>query len=120
VGRIVAVKTGDAGKQVLVAFAGQEVAVVQRGAAEIGEQRIPRTIDAHLVAAPHLDSVVEQGDFPKVTIRHAVHPALPLFRVKRDCHGGVPHQTTICGFEAAWLQLDRDDAAACQGCGAAF
>jgi hypothetical protein len=37
---VVGIGGRDAGKQVLVAFAGQEIAVVQRLLAEIGEQRI--------------------------------------------------------------------------------
>jgi hypothetical protein len=35
---IVAVIGGDAGEQVLIALAGKQIAVVERGAAEIGEQ----------------------------------------------------------------------------------
>jgi len=44
---------------------------------------VARAIDPDLVAAPHLDGVVEQGGLPKVTNRHAIHPALPSSCVKR-------------------------------------
>ena len=40
VGGVVSVIGGDAGEEVLIAFAGEQIAVVQRGAAEIGQERV--------------------------------------------------------------------------------
>ena len=90
--RIVAVVAGDTGEQVLVAFARKQIAVVQRGAAEIGQQRITRAVHTHLVSAAHLHCIVQQADLSEVTIRHAVHPALSPLCVK--------FLTTICGLDA--------------------
>ena len=41
---VVGIGIGDAGEQVLVAFAGQQVAVVERFPAEVGQQRVARRI----------------------------------------------------------------------------
>ena len=41
---VVGVGRGDAGEQVLVAFAGQQIAVAQRVLAEIGQQRVALVI----------------------------------------------------------------------------
>ena len=56
-GGVVAVVAGDAGEQVLVALAGHQVAVVERGTAEIGQQRVPRPVHTDLVAARHLHCI---------------------------------------------------------------
>jgi hypothetical protein len=85
---IVAVETCHTGEQILIAFARQQIPVIERGPAEIGQQRIARAIDADLMPAPHLDGIVEQGGLPKVTNRHSVHPALPSVSVKRIQHIG--------------------------------
>ncbi|MEN9926866.1 MAG: hypothetical protein RL268_2992 [Pseudomonadota bacterium] len=42
---IVGISSGDAGEQVLIAFTGQEVAVVERFLAEVGQQGIAGVID---------------------------------------------------------------------------
>ena len=42
---IIGIGSGDAGKQVLIRFTGQQIAVVERVLAEIGEQGIARAID---------------------------------------------------------------------------
>ncbi len=54
---VVAVVAGDAGEQVLVAFAGHQVAVVEGGAAEIGQQGIAGAVHTHLVATLHLHRI---------------------------------------------------------------
>ena len=81
---VVAVVAGDAGEQVLVALARQQIAVVQRGAAEIGQQRVAAAIHADLMAALHLDCI-EHGD---VSCRDRVHVADPASPT-----GAVNHQT---------------------------
>ena len=58
---VVAVIAGDAGEQVLVALAGHQVAVIQRGAAEIGQQGIARAVDPDLMPALHLDRIQHVG-----------------------------------------------------------
>ena len=57
-GLVVTVIRGDAGEEVLIALAGQQIAVIQRGAAEIREQRVARAVHFHLEAARHLHSVI--------------------------------------------------------------
>ena len=54
---ILAVIAGHAGEQVLIAFAGQQIAVIERGPAEIGDQRITAAVDPHLVVSLHLHDI---------------------------------------------------------------
>ena len=72
VGGIVPVIGGDAGEEVLVAFAREQIAVIQGGAAEIGQQGVAGAVDMDLVAAAHLHAVIEQHGF---RLRHHVHVA---------------------------------------------
>ena len=48
---IVGIGRGDADEEVLIAFAGQQIAVVQRFLAEIGEQRIAAMVDIDRIGA---------------------------------------------------------------------
>src|SRR3546814_12244168 len=63
VGGVVGIMAGDAGEQVLVGLAGQQVTVVQRGLAEIGEEAVAAAVDVDAAAAFSLQrdrkSVVE-------------------------------------------------------------
>ena len=59
--RVVAVVAGDAGEQVLVTLARQQIAVVQRGAAEIRQQGIPGPVDPYLVATLQLHRIEHYG-----------------------------------------------------------
>ena len=56
---------GDAGEQVLVGLAGQQVAVVQGGLAEIGEQAVAAAVDVDADAAFGLQSV-QHGLLPLI------------------------------------------------------
>ena len=56
-----AIGRGDAGEHVLVALAGQQVAVVQRGAAEIGQQRVARAVDLDLAHQLQRRSLTRSG-----------------------------------------------------------
>ena len=56
-GGVVAIVAGDPGEQVLVAFAGHQIAVVQRRPAEISQQRIPRAVHTHLMTTLHLNGI---------------------------------------------------------------
>ncbi len=56
---VVAVEAGDAGEQVLAALAGQQVAVVERGAAEVGQQGVAGAVDADRMAAGELHHVIQ-------------------------------------------------------------
>ncbi len=93
-GGVVAVEAGNAGEQILVALAGHQIAIVERGAAEIGQQRIAGAVHAHLVAAFDLHGIVEQsglsprraGRQADISIRHAIHPEPASVRVKRPLH----------------------------------
>jgi hypothetical protein len=53
---IVGIGAGDAGEQILIALAGQQIAVVERLLAEIGQQRIARRIGCDIEAA-HSDAL---------------------------------------------------------------
>ena len=57
-------RPGDAGEHVLVDFARQQVAVVERGLAEVGQQGVAGAVDANLVAALKLDGV-KHGRTPR-------------------------------------------------------
>ena len=60
--RIVAVIGGDAGEQVLEVLARHQIAVGQRRPAEIGQQRVARPVDLHLVMATwHLHCIEHQA-----------------------------------------------------------
>jgi len=56
-GGVVAVVAGHAGKQVLVALTGHEIAVIEGRAAEIRQKAISRPVHPHLVAALHLHCI---------------------------------------------------------------
>ena len=49
--RVVGIGRGDADEQILVGFAGQQIAVVQRVLAEIGQQRVAAVIDLDRIDA---------------------------------------------------------------------
>ena len=74
-GGVVSVIGGDAGEEVLIAFAGEQIAVVQRGAAEIGQQGVARSVDMDPMAAAHLDVVIKQHGF---RLCHHIHGQTPI------------------------------------------
>jgi hypothetical protein len=61
---IIAIGRGNAGKEVLVGLARHQVAVVEGGAAEIGQQRIARPVHLHLAMTLKLNGI-EHGTLPK-------------------------------------------------------
>ena len=42
---VIGIGSGDAGEQILIGFAGKQIAIIKRVAAEIGEQRVARAIN---------------------------------------------------------------------------
>src|SRR6185437_2856978 len=48
-------------EQVLEVLAGHQIAVGECGAAELGQQRVPRTVHADLMAPRHLDCIEHDG-----------------------------------------------------------
>ena len=48
---VAAARAGDAGEHVLIGFAGEEIAVLERFLAEVGEQRIAAAIDGDIESA---------------------------------------------------------------------
>ena len=44
-GGVVGIGRGDADEQILIGFAGQQIAVLQRVLAEIGQQRVAAVVD---------------------------------------------------------------------------
>ena len=79
-GGIVGIGRGDADEQVLIGFAGQQIAVLQRVLAEIGEQRIAAVID--------LDRI-ELRDFASFDSERRVLGAFAF--VAGASHGGGRH-----------------------------
>src|SRR3546814_6173607 len=63
---------GDAGEQVLVGLAGQQVTVVQRGLAEIGEEAVAAAVDVDADAAFSLQSVQHGFASPRYRGRHHI------------------------------------------------
>ncbi len=54
---VVGVGRGDPGEHLLVALAGQDVAILERGAPEIGQQGVARTVDLDLANELELGSI---------------------------------------------------------------
>ena len=67
-GGVVGIGRGDADEQVLVGFAGQQIAVLQRLLAEIGQQRIAAVID--------LDRIDDRRDALRVGVGGGLVAAL--------------------------------------------
>src|SRR3546814_4526283 len=63
---------GDAGEQVLVGLAGQQVTVVQRGLSEIGEEAVAAAVDVDADAAFSLQSVQHGFASPRYRGRHHI------------------------------------------------
>ena len=55
--RIIAISGCDTGKQILIGFAWQQIAIIKCGLAEIGQQRIACAINAYLAMAFKLNCV---------------------------------------------------------------
>ena len=113
--RVVAVVAGDAGEQILIVLAGQQIAVVERGAAEIGQQAIAAAIHPHLMPALHLHCV-EHGDLScrgrvHVAAVHVADPASPAGAVNhRTQHdGGCVSPPTQHGVSGAVLRVFRSN-----------
>ena len=70
--RVVAEGARHAGEQVLVAFAGQQIAVVQRRLAEIRQQRVARPVHLDLEMTLELDRI-EHRDFPFKSPDRSMH-----------------------------------------------
>jgi len=56
-GSVIAIGRGHAGKEILVGFAGQQIAVIQRCPTEIGQQRIARAVNLHRMVALKLNRI---------------------------------------------------------------
>ena len=82
VGGVVAVMRGHTREQVLVALARQQVAVVERGAPEIGEQGVARAVDAHLAAPGHLHFRFKEGRLEQRCVRARVEERRVRARVE--------------------------------------
>jgi len=71
-GGIGAVIGSNATEEILIVFAGQQIAVIQRRTTEIGQQRIPRAVDAHRVMAFKLHHIIKHIGFGLDLLRRAV------------------------------------------------
>ena len=70
--RVVAKGAGHAREQILVALTRQEIAVIERGLAEIRQQRVARAVDLNLAMTFELDRI-EHCDFPIKSPDRSMH-----------------------------------------------
>jgi hypothetical protein len=96
---IVAIEAGDPGEQILIPLARQQIAVIKRGAAEIGQQRIARAVHPYLVSAPHLDIAVEQTGLVSAANRHTIHPFCLDLKFGDPIRFGPGYLNTIYGLK---------------------
>ena len=83
-GGVVGIGRGDAGEQILVDFAGQQIAVAQRVLAEFGQKRVAAFVGDDLIGA-RVDGLagadtgrdVVAGDFAAARKIHRLFPVLP-------------------------------------------
>ncbi len=110
---IVAVIAGDAREQILVALARQQVAVIQGGAAEFGQQRVARTIHANLMATLHLHCVEHRRPLQNLCLHHRHLPAAPRRAVKpgHKIWGLVAGMLQDAASEASWRACSREKCA---------
>ncbi len=81
--RVVGIMAGHAGKEVLVAFAGQQVAVVERRLAEIGQQAVALAVHLDANATFSLQRV-QHGWYPFKVLRGPMQNRSP--RTECDCN----------------------------------
>ena len=81
---VVGVGGGDPGEHVLVAFARQQVAVLQSGLAELGQQGVAGAVDLHLAHQGQLGPCLALGG-------DTAHQ--PLANYRRYCR--LSHQLTL-------------------------
>ena len=72
---VIAVATGNAGEQILIALAGHKVAIIQRGAAKLGQQAIAAGLDVDLMSARDLNVIGNQGNWAHHLVHAAMSPA---------------------------------------------
>ena len=60
---VIAIGRGHAGKKILIALTGEKITVIERRAAEVGEEGIAAAIHPHLVMALKLNGI-EHGKSP--------------------------------------------------------
>jgi hypothetical protein len=104
---VVAVVGGHPREQVLKILAGHQVAVGQRGAAEIGQQRVARAVDMDLMATWHLDCIEHGGLLPICS--DGVSAAMKsLVNQHVAHHSRSGHNIHVCcGHATPWLRRNR-------------
>ncbi len=104
---VVGIGRGDAGEHVLIALAGQQIAVLQRLLAEIGQQVVAAAIDLNLLDQVQLRLVAGQpggitsrlteGNLP---CRFAHHDLKPVTKQRLHKRTARPEDATSCGHDA--------------------